>query len=154
MRKSLFLVALMGATANAGPAFGLGDVIGIKLRADGRYNVACSNGEVEKGVSKNDLFAGRVCEEVGSLDKVAIKAMDFSGDCSASSFYMEDKVVGSHIRFVGLSLSPNDYMKGCSGSAKFKIPEGYKMGGKNLQVRIGFGGLARGRFCRPPSVCW
>lgn len=136
MKKILIIAALVGSTASAGPISGLGDVVGIDLRADGLYDVTCSSGEVEKGVSRADLFAGRVCEEVRTLDEVSVKGMDFSGDCSSSSFYVEDKIIGSRIRFVGFALTPNDYMKGCSGTASFKVPEGYKLGVKSFKVGL------------------
>lgn len=136
MQKILMMTALVGSTASASPLSGLGDVIGIELRTDGRYNVSCVGGEIERGVSKKELFAGRVCEEVSALDEVSVKGMDFSGDCSSSSFYIEDKLIGSRIHFVGFTLSPQDYMKGCSGTAKFKVPEGYKLGVKSFKFGL------------------
>lgn len=140
--KSLYLLAI--STSALGSSQGAGDIASVEKRTDGLYDVTCSYGDVERGVSRADVLAGNVCEAVEGLKSASVSAMDFDGGCSTHRYKIEDGIVGSEIGLTGFKLTRKDFNKGCTAKVSFKIPVGYKLGLKTIDIHLSLNDIAKG----------
>lgn len=140
--KSLLLLAI--STSALGSSQGAGDIASVEKREDGLYDVTCSYNKLEKGVSRADILAGRVCHAVEGLKEVSVKGMNFAGGCSTQNYEIEDGVVDSELWLMGIRLTSKDAFVGCTAQISFKLPAGYKIGLQKFQLGVVTKGLVEG----------
>lgn len=136
--KTLTLLTL--STAALG--HGVGDIVSLEKRADGRYDVTCSYDQVERGVTRADILAGRVCHAVQGLQEVSVPRMSYSGGCSTHNYEIKDGVVDSDIWLTGIELTSKVFSVGCTAQITFQLPAGYKIGLKSFELGVLAKGLA------------
>lgn len=143
-KRKLTLVVGALLLSSFGFSYGRDDVQGFKFREDGKLDVECKYGEVEKGVSLKDYYQGNVCEAFSGLAKVKLMGMRTGGGCGVASFTMKQRIVDSVFRIKNLSTdkSPTgDQEALCSFFSKFSVPKGYKFGMKAMDVHLESTGL-------------
>lgn len=132
--KTLSLLAITSPALCA--ISGAGDIASVEKREDGLYNVTCSYNQVERGVSRADILAGRVCHAVEGLGEVSVSSMNFAGGCSTYNYDIKDGMVGSELWLMGVELTSKDSFVGCTAQLTFKLPAGYKMGLKSFKIGV------------------
>lgn len=134
--KNLLIVSaalLLPLTGIAAPQ-GLEDVAKVTKRDDGLYNVECTYGGVEEGVTLANLKAGKVCQLNEMRSKVAFKKFDTSGFCYITNFDHAAGITGTSINMVGLAIDNKNMFANCNMEIFYSIPAGYQIGLKKSAV--------------------
>lgn len=115
---------------------GVSDIASVEKREDGLYDVTCAYGVVEKGLTRQDIVDGNVCEAVKGLQRVTVPSMEFSGHCATHYYSIKEGLADSDIALTGFRLTAADFSKGCSADLNFRLPPGYKIGLRSVQLSV------------------
>lgn len=114
---------------------GLEDVAKVTKRDDGLYNVECTYGGVEEGVTVEALKAGKVCQLATKRNEVSFKKFETEG-CTLKSFDYATGINESKADLKGLKIESKTMFATCKLGLYFNIPAGYQIGLKKANVSI------------------
>lgn len=137
MKNILFVSAalLLPMTASAVP-MGLEDVAKVTKRDDGKYDVECTYGGTEEGVTLEALKAGKVCQ-LGAMRKmVAFKKFVAEEGCYLSQYDHVTGVTGSTATVANFAIDSKEVFKVCKLGMHYAIPAGYQIGIKKVNVAL------------------
>lgn len=115
---------------------GLGDIAKIVDRDDGLFDVTCKNGDLETGVSLKKLIAGDVCEKGKLYSQIRFDNLELHGICSMRSIRQTERLVNSSISFSSFNVSKSKQVDGCFPFLRYRVPNGYKVGFKTIDVKF------------------
>lgn len=134
--KNLFIAAsalALPLTALAAPS-GLEDVAKVTKRDDGKYDVECTYGGVEKGVSVEALKSGKVCQLGEMRNAVAFRKFETAEACVVTSFNHVQGVTGTQINVAGMTVDSKNMFANCKMNVFYSIPAGYQIGIKKASL--------------------
>lgn len=115
---------------------GLGEIAKVEKRSDGLYNVVCDYGDVEVGLSIQDILSGRVCEQGSKAKLVKLLSMKTYGPCSIRKYEQSDKFTYSNVGYDNFKLKGNKRYDGCINTSYYKVPAGYRIAFKKVEAHM------------------
>lgn len=122
-------------TALSAPS-GLEDVAKVTKRDDGLYNVECTYGGTEEGVTVEALKAGKVCQLGEKRQAVRFQKFETTGSCAVSSLDHKMGITESTVAISGLSITPKQMFANCKMNLFYAIPAGYQIGLKKTAISV------------------
>lgn len=136
MRHIIFVAAAaLLPAAGFAAVDGLEDVAKVTKRDDGLYDVECTYGGVEEGVTVEALKAGKVCQLATKRNEVSFKKFETKG-CTLKSFDYATGITESKADLKGLKIDAKTMFASCKLDLYFNVPAGYQIGLKKAAVAV------------------